>query len=452
MIRPSSTERIVRGAVLVTTDALLAWAALWLAVLLRRSFDLFSLTRSVLPPEKFLLDAPVVSLVAGTLLASMATTGFYEQRIWKRQRPLLLYALMMQAGLIALGTTVLERPYPRSLLLLVPLFEALILLPTRRLFVRLLPIRPRKTVIVGETAEISAIVSIVQEYGDRRLDICGLVSPSDPGVGVPWLGSLDSAGGRAAIESPDEVLCVDSLSHPEWRLKVLSMRGASGYLLVPTHADMLLTHTTFGWVGDIPLVEVSARSTSGLRAFVKRSFDIVFASAALAVASPFLLVIALLILIEDGRPVFLRQRRLGHEGREFGMLKFRTMRHRDDDAGELARDIDERVTRIGRWLRRHRLDELPQLLNIFTGTMSMVGPRPERPEITERILRDNPYFALRLLVRPGLAGLAQVSSEYDTPPSIKFRYDLAYICSWSFGLDLKILARAISTVFSGRGV
>ena len=102
-------------------------------------------------------------------------------------------------------------------------------------------------------------------------------------------------------------------------------------------------------------------------------------------------------------------------------------------------------------LRRYHLDELPQLINVLCGEMSLVGPRPERPEIAARILRDLPDFDLRSLVRPGIAGLAQVSGEYDSRPEVKLRYDLMYMCGWSVWLDLRLLLRAVSSSLAGTG-
>ena len=156
------------------------------------------------------------------------------------------------------------------------------------------------------------------------------------------------------------------------------------------------------------------------------------------------------IAIDSGRPVFLRQQRRGRGGVAYGMWKFRSMRARRGNGED---DTDRaRVTRVGRFLRRYRLDELPQLLNVLTGDMSLVGPRPEQPEIAERILIDVPDFDLRCLVRPGIAGLAQILAEYDSRPNVKLRYDLTYMCSWSVWLDVRLLFSSVAAALSGSGI
>jgi lipopolysaccharide/colanic/teichoic acid biosynthesis glycosyltransferase len=118
----------------------------------------------------------------------------------------------------------------------------------------------------------------------------------------------------------------------------------------------------------------------------------------------------------------------------------------------LASPGDPRMTAIGRVLRAARIDEIPQLVNVFVGDMSLVGPRPERPEFTREFAHSVPGWALRQTVRPGLTGLAQVSGEYSTEPEIKLRYDLAYLNNWSFGLDLSILLRTLRVILTRRGV
>ena len=189
-------------------------------------------------------------------------------------------------------------------------------------------------------------------------------------------------------------------------------------------------------------------------AAARLGIDLVFATLLLILSLPLWIAIAAAIWIEDRRPILIRQQRVGRFDQPFWMWKFRTMHEAEaaDTSLRLANDEDERVTKSGLWLRRHRLDELPQLLNVLTGEMSLVGPRPEQPELTRDILRLVPHFGLRCMIRPGIAGLAQVWAEYDTKPAIKLRYDLTYMCAWSLWLDFRILLRAVSTALAGRGL
>ena len=155
--------------------------------------------------------------------------------------------------------------------------------------------------------------------------------------------------------------------------------------------------------------------------------------------------IALAIRIEGGGPVFYRQARLGRAGRVFGMLKFRTMA---EDAEERTGPVwaarrDARSTAVGRVLRRYHLDELPQVVNVLRGEMSLVGPRPERPELAARIVRTVPGFEARLRVRPGIAGLAQWRGRYPVRPRHKLRYDNLYIARMSPWLDLGLCAACV---------
>lgn len=454
MIRPRSFERSFRVSLLVLGDALVAWASLALTVEIRRNID-FAWTISVLPPEKFPLDVANVTLFSAALVVCLALNGFYHLRISRRHRPVFATALLMQIAVAAVGGMLLQRAYPRTILFAVPIVEAFALPLWRRSARKLIPIRARDTVLLGGPDQLREFMHALEERNDARIRVVGLVGPEQPReIAVPYLGQLDAPDVQARIADAEELIYIAHDDDPAVRLKLLAIRGPEGFLLVPSQADTLLTSATFGWVGDEPLVEIAARGAYGAGAFLKRSFDIVVGSLAFVVALPLWIVIALAVLIDDGRPILLRQQRAGKDGEPFGMWKFRTMyRHESaDDILALARENDSRVTRVGVWLRRHRLDELPQLINVLRGEMSLVGPRPERPEIMQLLAGKVPNFELRLLVRPGLAGLAQVSAEYDTHPAIKLRYDLTYICAWSVALDLRILLRAISTALAGRGV
>ncbi len=171
---------------------------------------------------------------------------------------------------------------------------------------------------------------------------------------------------------------------------------------------------------------------------LKRVFDVVVGGLLLIALSPVLLLGAACVLIDSGRPIFYRQVRLGRGGRPFTIVKLRTMRAgAEDSTGEaLATSTDPRVTRAGRWLRRHRIDEIPQLWNVLAGAMSLVGPRPERPGFADVFSSDVAGYSQRYVVPPGVTGLAQVHGDYHSSPETKVRYDLAYIANWSLWLDL----------------
>ena len=185
------------------------------------------------------------------------------------------------------------------------------------------------------------------------------------------------------------------------------------------------------------------------RARYKRPFDLVATLVACVLLAPVLLplcaAIALAIKLEDRGSVFYVQKRLGRWGRPFRMFKFRTMvPNAEDSTGPvLAGMRDLRVTKVGKVLRALHLDEIPQLVNVLRGDMSLVGPRPERPELAKRIERLVPGFSVRLCVKPGIAGLAQVTKDYHLRPRNKLRYDNLYVAKMSPWLDLKLLVRCV---------
>ncbi len=176
----------------------------------------------------------------------------------------------------------------------------------------------------------------------------------------------------------------------------------------------------------------------------KRGLDILVSGAALICSSPFWVVLGFAIVLDDGWPILYCQRRVGRGGRVFRVYKFRSMR-RDAEARSgavLAEHDDPRITRVGRLLRKMALDEIPQILNIFRGDMSWVGPRPERPEFVTRFVEEIPYYALRHQIRPGLTGMAQVYGRYRTEAAGKLKYDLAYLQTASPLLDLRLFGRS----------
>ena len=180
----------------------------------------------------------------------------------------------------------------------------------------------------------------------------------------------------------------------------------------------------------------------------KRTIDVVIAAVVLPLVSPLLLLAAILIKITSHGPVFYRQRRIGLSGGEFVMIKFRTMIV-GADATSLVGSQDPRVTRVGRWLRSSSVDELPQLINVLRGEMSIVGPRPALPEMVPHYAEEEQR---RLEVRPGLTGWAQVRGRNALPYHERLRLDTWYVQNRSFWLDLKILMRTIPALIRGRGL
>ena len=180
----------------------------------------------------------------------------------------------------------------------------------------------------------------------------------------------------------------------------------------------------------------------------KRLMDVIVSAAGVVIASPIMLLIAVLIKAYDGGPVFYRQPRLTLDGRVFDVLKFRSMRVDSEKEGaRLAMKGDSRVTPVGKVLRNIHFDELPQLFNILKGDMSLVGPRPERPEIAAEYKKEIPEFDYRLKVKAGLTGFAQVYGKYNTTPYDKLKLELTYIENYSFLLDCKLIFLTFKILF-----
>jgi exopolysaccharide biosynthesis polyprenyl glycosylphosphotransferase len=211
-------------------------------------------------------------------------------------------------------------------------------------------------------------------------------------------------------------------------------------------------------LGELSVVGVERAGLSSWQRALKRGIDITASAAALLVLAPVFAVVALAILIDDGRPVFYRQRRVGLRGKTFELIKFRTMiKDAERFVYSLENELDglifkvredPRVTGLGRWLRRFSIDEFPQFLNILRGEMSLVGPRPPLPEEVSKYDR---FLARRLNVRPGATGIWQISGRSDLPFEDYVRYDLTYVENWSVGLDLMIMLRTIPVLLFGKG-
>lgn len=232
-------------------------------------------------------------------------------------------------------------------------------------------------------------------------------------------------------------------------LKYCVDNGICAYV-IPRVGDIIMSGAKRMHMFHLPMLRVDRCNPNPEQKFLKRLFDIISSAVILAVLSPVMLITAIAIKATDGGPVFYKQDRLTKDGKVFKVLKFRSMRvdaEKDGVARLSTGSKDDRITPVGRIIRKVRIDELPQLLNILGGSMSVVGPRPERPEIAQQYEQELPEFRLRLQVKAGLTGYAQVYGKYNTTPYDKLQMDLMYIANPSFIEDLRIIFATIKIIF-----
>jgi len=232
-------------------------------------------------------------------------------------------------------------------------------------------------------------------------------------------------------------------------LKYCYARSIRVYLM-PKITDVILVGAEELHVFDSPMLLTREYNMTVEQRFIKRTIDIVFSLIMIILTSPFMLITALLVKITDGGPVLYKQVRCTRGRRKFEILKFRSMRPDAEKDGKprMATKHDDRITPVGRVIRKCRIDELPQLFNILKGDMSFIGPRPERPEVIEKYLEVMPEFAFRMKVKAGLAGYAQVYGKYNTTPYDKLKLDLTYIENYSVWLDFKLMLLTLKVLLS----
>ena len=220
--------------------------------------------------------------------------------------------------------------------------------------------------------------------------------------------------------------------------------------VAPKLTDIMLRGAKNNTLFDTPLLMVKGTGLTPVQRIIKRAMDLVLCGIAMIPVAPVMLIIAAAIKIEDGGPVFYKQKRLTRGGREFEILKFRSMIvDAEKYAGAvLASEDDPRITKVGKVIRAARLDELPQLINILKGDMSIVGPRPERKCLAEEISKEIPEFCFRLKVRGGLTGYAQIYGKYNTSAYDKLRLDMMYIENYSPLLDIRLIILTLRIIFS----
>ena len=323
-----------------------------------------------------------------------------------------------------------------------------------------------RTVIIGEAAQMHDLLFRIRTGTRRSFDVIGVVEHSaDPVVqqnalGVPLFGDIDALERLIRQDAVDTVLVALPWSAGDQMRVIigrLSMAPVDVYIY-PGMDGLNLPLRRVSRSFDLPLLMACNRPIDGWRALIKRAEDVVLSFALLAFISPVMLAIATAVKLTSKGPVFFRQRRLGYNNRVIEVLKFRSMYTHLSDADAAQQSVrgDKRVTTLGAWLRKSSLDELPQLLNVLKGDMSLVGPRPHALATTAGGLALEeavPVYASRHRVKPGITGWAQVNGYRGALDSVdkivhRVNHDLYYIENWSLGLDLKILWRTARLVFA----
>ncbi|WP_371668125.1 sugar transferase [Streptomyces sp. NBC_00289] len=326
------------------------------------------------------------------------------------------------------------------------------------------------TLLVGPSRGVVDLVAVLRRGGGHELHVAG-VCLSDPGnaaeirkLGLPVLGGVDTMNDVVRALGVSTVVALPAPEFDASVLRRMSWTAAAqgvDFLFAPVLSDVSASRLTVRPANGVPLVRIEAPNLSRISRLPKELLDRSLAAAFLVLLALPMLLVALVVRMDSSGPALFRQQRVGRYGDHFTMLKFRTMRqdsevlraelaHLNQNSDGLLFKVkqDPRITRVGSMLRRSSLDELPQLINVISGHMSLVGPRPPLPEEVEEYTAE---VNRRLLVKPGLTGLWQVSGRSDLPWEEAVRLDLGYVDNWSTSLDVSILLRTASAVVRGTG-
>ena len=314
-----------------------------------------------------------------------------------------------------------------------------------------------RILLVGGGEEALAVYELLANYSGPRYRVIGRLrdeSEEDVEIPTPVLGPLHILRGALIEHAIDKVVIAMPRADSEQLMEIAGACGAQRVTvwMLPDHFQLMVSIVGEEQLAGLPLMAINDVRLKGVSRLAKRIVDVVVSTALLVILSGPLLLVALAVWIDSRGQIFYVQERMGHDGRRFPMFKFRSMRANAEAAGqEWTVKNDPRVTRIGRFLRRFSIDELPQLMNVLKGEMSLVGPRPERPEYVENFGNEYPRFLDRYREKAGMSGWAQVNGlRGDVSISERTLYDLYYVENWSLGLDLRILLRTIVEVLRGR--
>lgn len=399
--------------------------------------------------------------------------GLYggQRRRWGELFASLVCVVFFQA-LAAMALTFLFRgfSFPRIVLLTAPVIQLVLLSIWRRaawLWERRLAGKAR-AVVLGQQPEALVLAEKLAAVSEGRTEVSAFVPRRDVrGVqsgqsGYALYKSFSQGLGHEEPSGyvpdfsqyleqvrPDQVFVCSNLSqeHKTWLINICVAKDIKVFL-APDLYEIMLAQARLEQVDDVPVFAVGCLKIPEESMVLKRLVDIVLSLAALAMVAPLCVLVSIAIKVDSPGPVLYRQKRLTMQEKSFYLYKFRTMvADAERESGPvLACENDARITRVGRFLRATRFDEIPQLLNVLKGDMSIVGPRPERPFFVNQLVKQTPEYVYRMNVKSGITGLAQIAGRYSTSPENKLKYDLLYTKSYSLAKDMAILLQTVKVM------
>jgi exopolysaccharide biosynthesis polyprenyl glycosylphosphotransferase len=320
-----------------------------------------------------------------------------------------------------------------------------------------------KTLIIGYNRRGLVAAESLNKHDQQGYDLVGFVKikedPDDlPEVKIPILGTEEDLKSIIIDNQISDVVL--ALENPE-HARIMGIMGQiNGYpitiKIVPDMYDVISGLARTQQIAGLPLIQINLELTTWYQRGIKRLLDMIITIPLLIIMAPFMVLIGIAIKLETPGPVFYRQERVGKDFRHFRICKFRSMTNdAEQKTGPVWADQnDPRITGVGRVLRRFRMDEIPQFINVVKGEMSLIGPRPERPYFVDKLTHEFPFYHRRLSVRPGISGWSQIKNPYDRhieDVRQKLKYDFFYIENLNFSLDLKIVLSTIWVMISGQG-
>jgi exopolysaccharide biosynthesis polyprenyl glycosylphosphotransferase len=448
---------------LLISDILIVIGALALSSHLRLTIDIGA---DPLTSPAFVTPAPLYAVAPLLWIFAFHQAGVYRpQGVRFRPAARRLIAGHVIAGLLFFGALYLTfRDYSRLqaiYLLALTLTGTLLHRAALRLFasrLRHMINTPRRIAIIGVGDSAAAIAERIMPFADAGLTLIGYIAPSPtaapaPAVEAQVLGTLDDLHEIVQRHQIDEILIDAPWFEPSTAALASHVTQALesfpvNIRLAHDYSNLAYFRATSEDFNNITLISLREAILSPAQRALKRLFDIGFSLLVLLLTAPLFLIIAIAIRLDSPGEVIFRQQRIGQHGKPFTIYKFRTMTAGAPSVGAKKEPNDPRVTRVGRFLRRTSLDELPQFINVLRGEMSVVGPRPERADLARYY---QPWQRKRLEVPQGITGWWQVNGRADRPMQQHTEDDLFYVCNYSIWLDIRIIFKTILALISGRG-